>query len=134
MKKLGITSALLFALVASTAIAGSVPADVGPEFQSIGPLSFGPEGVLFAADNKAAKIYAIDLGDHSAGKTAGAKDIKGIDQKIASMLGTDASELTITDLAIHPKSQNAFLSAQRGQGANARAVLLRVDGAERKAF
>ena len=134
MTKLGITSALLFALVATwsptgTAMAEPVPADVGPQFQSIGPLTFGPDGVLFAADNKAARIYAIDLGDHAASKTAGAADTKAIDQKIASMLGTDARELTITDLAIHPESRNAFLSAQRGQGANAQAVLLRVDGA-----
>ena len=134
MTKLGITSALLLALVATLsptgpAMAEPVPADVGPQFQSIGPLTFGPDGVLFAADNKAARIYAIDLGDHAAGKTAGAADTKAIDQKIASMLGTDARELTITDLAIHPESRNAFLSAQRGQGDNAQAVLLRVDGA-----
>ena len=58
----------------------------------------------------AARIYAIDLGDAAAGATQGATDVEGIDQKIASMLGTDARELTITDLAIHPVSKNAFLS------------------------
>ena len=129
MKKLGVMSVLVLALVATAAAAETLPADVGPQFQSIGPLAFGPDGVLFAADNRAARIYAIDLGDAAAGATMGAKDIPGIDQKIASMLGTDARELTITDLAIGPKSHNAFLSAQRGQGASARAVLLRVDGA-----
>ena len=129
MKKLGVMSALVLALVATAAAAETLPADVGPQFQSIGPLAFGPDGVLFAADNMAARIYAIELGDAAAGATQGAKDIQDIDQKIASMLGTDARELTITDLAIHPVSKNAFLSAQRGQGSSARAVLLRVDGA-----
>jgi hypothetical protein len=129
MKKLGVMSALVLALVATAAAAETLPADVGPQFQSIGPLTFGPDGVLFAADNRAARIYAIDLGDAAAGAAPGAQDIQGIDQKIASMLGTDARELTITDLAIHPESKNAFLSAQRGQGSSARAVLLRVDGA-----
>ena len=129
MKKLGVMSVLLLALVATAAAAETLPAEVGPQFQSIGPLAFGPDGVLFAADNQAARIYAIELGDTAAGATEGANDIQGIDEKIASMLGTDARELTITDLAISPKSQNAFLSAQRGQGANARAMLLRVDGA-----
>ena len=50
MKKLGVMSVLLFALVATAAAAETVPADVGPQFQSIGPLTFGPGGVLFAAD------------------------------------------------------------------------------------
>ena len=35
----------------------------------------------------------------------------------------------MTDLAVHPKTRNAFLSVMRGQGAGAKAVLLRVDGA-----
>ena len=129
MKKLGVMSVLVLALVATAASAETLPADMGPQFQSIGPLAFGPDGVLFAADNQAARIYAIELGDAAAGATQGAKDIQGIDEKIASMLGTDARELTITDLAISPSSHNAFLSAHRGQGANAQAVLLRVDGA-----
>jgi hypothetical protein len=129
MKNLGVMSALLLALMATTATGASVPTDVGPQFQSIGPLTFGPNGVLFAADNQAARIYAIDLGDAASGATKGAKDIQGIDQQIASMLGTDARELTITDLAVNPTSKNAFVSAQRGQGSSAQAVLLRVDGA-----
>jgi hypothetical protein len=35
----------------------------------------------------------------------------------------------VTDLAVQPKTGNAFLSVMRGQGAGAKAVLLRVDGA-----
>ena len=35
----------------------------------------------------------------------------------------------MTDLAVQPKTGNAFLSVMRGQGAGAKAVLLRVDGA-----
>jgi len=127
MKTLGITSALLLAIAIVPAGAETVTADVGPQFQSIGPLAFGPGGVLLAADNKAARIYAIELGDHASGKM-GAKDIAGIDSKIASMLGTDAREISVMDLAIEPKSKNAFLAAHRGEGASAKAVLLRVDG------
>ena len=37
-------------------------AAVGPTFESIGPLAFGPDGVLFAADPQAAAIFALDLG------------------------------------------------------------------------
>ena len=49
--------------------------------------------------------------------------------QIAALLGTDVREITITDLVVHPKTKNAFLSVMRGQGTNARPVLLRVDGA-----
>lgn len=129
MKKFGVMSALVLAAAAPVAMAESPPADVGPQFQSIGPLAFGPDGVLFAADNRAARIYAIDLGDAASGKTPGTKEIESIDQKIASLVGTDAREISITDLAISPESKNAFLSAHRGQGANADAMLLRIDGA-----
>ena len=38
-------------------------------------------------------------------------------------------EITVTDLAVHPKTRNAYLSVMRGQGANASPALLRVDGA-----
>jgi hypothetical protein len=96
--------------------------------QSIGPLTFGPDGVLFAADRQAAAIYAIELGSEATAGTAGAKDVTGIDQQIASMLGTDSKEIQITDLAVHPKTKNAFISVMRGAGSQARPALLRVDG------
>jgi hypothetical protein len=97
--------------------------------QSIGPLAFGPDGVLFAADRQAASIYAIDLGKQGSGGAPGAKDVAGIDQQIASMLGTDSKNVQITDLAVHPKTRNAFISVMRGTGAEAKPALLRVDGA-----
>jgi hypothetical protein len=45
------------------------------------------------------------------------------------VLGTAASELTISDLKVEPKSHNSFIAVTRGQGPNAQAVLMRVDGA-----
>ena len=37
--------------------------------------------------------------------------------------------IAITDLAVHPRTRNAFISVMRGQGPAARPALLRVDGA-----
>jgi hypothetical protein len=124
----------LAALVVSTASApvaapAVAPTLVGPAFTSMGPLAFGPGGVLYAADRQAATIFALDLGALSAGKTAGTADISGLTQKIAAMLGTAATEIAITDLAVHPTSRNSFLSVMRGVGTNAQPALLRVDGA-----
>jgi len=101
----------------------------GPALQSIGPLTFAPDGTLFAADTQSAAIFAIDLGARATGGAPGAKNIPAIDQKIAAMLGTEAREIQVTDLAVHPKTRNAYLSVMRGQGADAKPALLRVDGA-----
>ena len=59
----------------------------------------------------------------------GTAAIPNIDQKIASMLGTDAASITITDLKVHPRTHNSYVSVMRGQGASAKPALLRVDGA-----
>jgi hypothetical protein len=101
----------------------------GAVLQSIGPLAFAPDGVLFAADRQAATIYAVDLGKQATGGAPGAKDVAGIDQQIASILGTDPKEVQVTDLAVHPKTRNAFISVMRGAGTEAKPALLRVDGA-----
>ena len=100
----------------------------GPKMASIGPLVFSADGTLFAADNQDATIYALDLGAQAAGTTPGAKGTDALDQKLAAMLGTGAREITITDLAVHPRSRNAFVSVMRGQGAGAAPALFRVDG------
>ena len=101
----------------------------GPALTSIGPLTFGSDGTLFAADNQAAAVFGLDLGGQASGAVAGTKAIDGIDQKIAAMLGTGANEITITDLVVHPRSHNTFVSVMRGQGTGAGPALLRVDGA-----
>jgi hypothetical protein len=101
----------------------------GPAFKAMGPMTFGPDGMLFAADTQAAAIFALDLGALAQGGAAGAKAITGIDQQIAGLLGTDVREIAVTDLAVHPRTRNAYLSVMRGQGTNATAALLRVDGA-----
>ena len=33
-----------------------------PAIKSVGPLAFGPEGILFIGDNGGAAIFAIDAG------------------------------------------------------------------------
>jgi hypothetical protein len=125
---------LVLALALAATVSGSPAAaptaavsGTSPAFESIGPLTFAPDGLLFAADTQAASIFALDLAAVPAGKP-GTKDVPGIDQKIAALLGTDVREIAVTDMAVHPKSRNAFISVMRGQGAGAKPVLLRVDG------
>jgi len=108
---------------AAPAVTGTSPAP-----QSIGPLAFGPDGMLFAADNRATLIFALDVGRAVEGEVAGLQDIPALDSKIAAALGTSTSDLAITDLVVHPRSHNAFVSVRRGRGADAKPALIRVDG------
>ena len=121
--KLVLVTALAFATAGpltgadSTATSGS-----GPTFKHLGPLAFGPDGVLFAADGQEVSITALQLAKQMAGGTPGTKDVPGINQKIAALLGIDAKNLLITDMVVNPKTGNTFISAMRGLGANATPV------------
>src|SRR5690349_15363254 len=86
----------------------------GQALASIGPLTFGPDGTLFAADNQGATIFALDLGDQANGGAAGAKALDALDEKLAALLGTGAREVSVTDLAVHPRTRNAYVSVMRG--------------------
>jgi hypothetical protein len=126
----GLLAAVFVAAVASTPArpVAAPPPDAGPAPESLGALTFGSNGVLFAADTQAATIYALELGDQATGAKVGAADVPGIDQKIASLLGTTPDAVSVKDLVIHPVSHNAYLSVMRGTGADAKPALLRVDG------
>jgi hypothetical protein len=112
--------------------AGLTPA-AGPSFTSIGPLTFAPDGTLFAADRAAASIVAMKLPDFDVKVgdplgTLGTKDVENIDAKIGALLGTDAAGVTITDLAVHPTTKHTYLSVMKGTGPAAQAALVRVTG------
>jgi hypothetical protein len=96
-----------------------------PEIKSMGPLAFGPEGILFVADAKSAAIIAIATGDVKAGDAAKLVKVEGVNQKIAALLGTTPDEILIEDLAINPISRNAYLAVSRGRGPEAVPVLVR---------
>jgi hypothetical protein len=65
---------------------------------------------------------------HAPRRQIGTKDVEALDQKIAALAGTAATEIAIKDIAIDPKSHNTFVSVMRGTGAAAQPALFRVDG------
>ena len=97
-----------------------------PEFKSMGPLAFGPEGILLVADTKSAAVVAIATGDTTSGKDARPLKVEGVNQKIAGLLGTAADQILISDMVVNPISRNAYLAVSRGRGTNAVPVLVRV--------
>lgn len=123
------------ALAAAIVLAGSLQA-AGPrdslkkgdvELQSIGALAFGPEGILFVGDPRAAAIVALDTQDHTAAAGADRPKVESIDEKIASMLGIEANQLVFNALAVNPLSGNTYLGVTRGKTPDSKPVLLRVD-------
>jgi hypothetical protein len=97
-----------------------------PDLQSVGPLAFGPDGVLFVGDPQGAAIFAIDTGDRTAAPAAPVK-IDKIDEKLAALLGTDVKQVLINDLAVNPASGKVYLSVSRGKGPDARPAIIRLD-------
>lgn len=95
-------------------------------FKSVGPLAFGPDGILFAADTKAAALVAIDTGDTKPASESKALKVEGINTKIAGLLGTASDQILINDMVVNPVSRNAYLAVSRGRGPDATPVLVRV--------
>jgi len=95
------------------------------ELKSAGPITFGPEGILFIADTKSAAIAAVATDDTKAGSAKPTK-VEGINQKIAGLLGSSADQVLIDDMAVNPVSRNTYLAVSRGRGADATPVLIRV--------
>ena len=125
-----ITAGLL--LIAAINRPASGDANSGaPEVKSISALAFGPDGVLFIGDSKSATVFAVNTGDTKKNKKAAAFDIKNLDQKIAAALGTEVTNVTITDMAVNPVSKKLYLAVQLTDG---RPILLTVDGDKISAF
>ncbi|MCA1964382.1 MAG: hypothetical protein LDL31_10595 [Prosthecobacter sp.] len=97
------------------------------ELQSATQLTFGPGGVLFIGDSRAAAIIALATGDTSPGSAREVK-VEGIDQKLAALLGTSVDQVQIQDVVVNPISKNIYLSVLRGKGPQAATVLAKVDG------
>ncbi len=97
-----------------------------PAFKSMGPLAFGPEGILFIADTKAAAICAVATGDTTSASGAKPLKVESINQKIAGLVGTAADQILIDDMVVNPISRNVYLAVSRGRGPDAIPVLVRV--------
>jgi hypothetical protein len=98
-----------------------------PDIKSISTMTFGPEGILFLGDPKSAAIFAVATEDTKASDAKGKLELTNLNQKVASLLGIEASKLTFNDLAVNPASTNAYVAVSRGSGQDAMPVLLRVD-------
>ena len=95
------------------------------ELKFAGPLAFGADGVLFVGDPQSACVFALDTADRQSGEFA-EFSIDALNDKIAAALGTDTKGILINDLAVNPISGVTYLSVNRGNGPDAKGVILKV--------
>ncbi|PSL27381.1 hypothetical protein [Dyadobacter jiangsuensis] len=121
MKKVYFLLAALAGLVFLANTSRVKPAKYGmavgnPEIRSISGLAFGPDGVLLVGDSKSATVFAIDTKDATANANSQPIEIKNIDQKIAALLGTEAANISIQDMAVNPVSKSIYCAVQSADG------------------
>ena len=121
MKKLYYAIAACAAFTILVAANRSTPNPYGlkrgtPAVQSINALAFGPDGILFIGDSKSATVFAIDTKDKTVVEKSAAVEIKTVDQKIAAVLGTDAKNIRIQDIAVNPLSKKIYCAVQTADG------------------
>jgi hypothetical protein len=92
-------------------------------------IAFGPNGVLFVGDSVGGSVVAFDTGDKAAVKAATKLDVKGIDEKIAALVGVTPDQVVVTDIKVNPVSKNVYLAAARGRGPDAAPLIVKVDAA-----
>ncbi len=97
------------------------------DLKSVGPLAFGPDGILFVGDPMGAQVLAFDTGDAKAAQ-GGDVDLPGLQEKIAAHMGTAPDQILVNDMAVNPISKAVYLSVQRGRGPEATPVILRLRG------
>jgi hypothetical protein len=99
-----------------------------PEIRSVGSVTFGPDDVLFVADNESAVVFAIDVADPGTDAVDTEPfDLDDLDTRLASYLGCSREDLRICDMAVHPRTHHVYLSVMRGQGDAGVPVIVRID-------
>lgn len=121
MKKLIIISAMIASSLASLA----------QNAASLGVLEFSNEGILFAGDNTSGAVFAYDFSDENEQSESFEVNVYQIDEKVASVLGTQSHHIQINDIAVHPKSGDVYLSVTRGHGTASLPALIRINSTQR---
>lgn len=82
--------------------------------QSMGTLTFGPDGILFVGDQIGSAVYAFDTGDKQPG-SAEKIELQDLEAKIGGLLGADAKDVLIHDMAVNPISRNVYVTVSRAR-------------------
>ncbi|MEM8979769.1 MAG: hypothetical protein AAGD04_09815 [Pseudomonadota bacterium] len=106
-------SALAGLLLAASFAGAAMAKDKSLDLKFAGALEFSDTGTLFVGDNYNGAIYAFDLTADAAPAQVAPVNILDIDVKIADVLGVPSSALAINDMAVHPLSEEIYISVSR---------------------
>ena len=95
-----------------------------PAIKSVGAIAFGPDDILFVADNAGAMIFAIEVVDDE--PLVAPSMVERLDERLAAYLGCPRDEVFVRDMGVHPSSQAVYLAVMRGRGNPSVPVLIRV--------
>ncbi|HEV3277023.1 MAG TPA: hypothetical protein VG860_09410 [Terriglobia bacterium] len=109
----------------------------GP-LQSAGVLALGPNNVLFVGDITGAAVHAFALQERDLTPQTGVelgnfhnfegRDlVRGLDQKLAALLGTTYDKVVVSDMVVHQPSQQIFISVERGRGTDSLPAIVKVN-------
>jgi hypothetical protein len=96
--------------------------------QSLGAMTFGPDGTLFVADARGSALFAFDVADRGTAAFGDRVLSRDVDQKVASLLGTTRERIRFQDMAVHPATSHVYLSVARVDGEATQPALVRVKG------
>src|SRR6516225_8363622 len=113
------------------------PRSAGP-LQSAGAMTFGPGNVLFVGDIAGSAVHGFALRDEDLTPQTGVELgnfhnfegvdlVRGLDVKLAALLGTTYDNIVINDMVVHQPTGQIFLSVERGRGADAIPTIVKVN-------
>ena len=94
---------------------------------SVTVLEFGDANTLFVADSDKSRVYAYRLPNEAKTDKSVSYNVKAFSQKAAVVLGVDSRVVTFHDIAIHPESKEAFVSASVAKGEKRLPVLFKAN-------
>jgi hypothetical protein len=122
--------------------AHAAPADanarVAGPLRSAGVMAFGPDNVLFVGDIAGAAVHALALRDADLTPQTGvelgnfhnfegADLVRGLDVKLAALMGTTYDNIVINDIVVHQPTKQILLSVERGRGPDVIPAIVKVN-------
>ncbi|MGD1848821.1 MAG: hypothetical protein ACFB10_25805 [Salibacteraceae bacterium] len=114
---------LLFAATLSMAQTQALNND--QQLSNVTVMAFGPDNVLFIGNSKAAKIHAVKTEATPLANPV-PYNLEGFDKLVAPKLGIAPREVIVTDMKIHPVSQEAYIAIRMGYQPAAKSVIAMV--------
>jgi len=114
-----------------------LPRSAGP-LRSAGQMAFGPDSVLFVGDITGAAVHAFALRDKDLTPQTGVALgnfhnfegvdlVRGLDVKLAALMGTTYDNIVINDMVVHPATKQVLLSVERGHGPSVIPAIVKVN-------